>query len=169
MIKEFQNPEFWVGFSFCLVIILMIFPVSKKLSVWGKNQAKIIKDELDSASQLKEQAEKLYAEYTEHTKNLEKEQAAILRSAEEEVMNIQQDADEKISTRLALRKRDVEVKIHSMEENAAQDVTQVLLNQVMTKTKNLLSENPIRQTEKDMDVAIDKIFQFLEAQIPQSK
>ena len=158
MITELQNPQFWMAVAFCLIVIFAIRPVKKKLSAWGEVQAKSVSKELDSAAQLRKQAENLYLEYEEHTKNLDKERAQILRAAEKEVITIQQEADEKLSQRLEYRKKDIQDKIQSIEENATQDMTDLLLNQVMTQTKKLLTEKPIRQTDKDMDDAIDKIF-----------
>ena len=164
MLAELQNPQFWMAVVFCIIIGLAIRPAKKKLSAWGAGQAKTVQQELDSAAQLRKQAEDLYLEYEEHTKNLDKERAQILRSAEKEVITIQQEADEKLTQRLAYRKKDIQDKIQSIEENATQDITNLLLNRVMTQTKELLTENPIRQTEKDMDDALDKVFKILEKQ-----
>ena len=99
-----------------------------------------------------------------NTKNLDKERAQILHSAEKEVIRIQQEADEKLSQRLEYRKKDIQSKIQSIEENATQDITNLLLDRVMTQTKELLTDKPIRQTEKDMDEALDKVFKILEKQ-----
>ena len=84
MTEELQNPQFWMAVAFCLIVILAIRPTKKKLSVWGKAQAQVVQQELDSAAQLRKQAEELYTEYEEHTKNLNKERAQILHSAEKE-------------------------------------------------------------------------------------
>ena len=164
MMEELQNPQFWMAVAFCCIFVLAIRPLKNKLSVWGQEQAKTIQKELDEAAFLRKQAEDLYTEYEEHTKNLDKERAQILRSAEKEVIIIQQEADEKLSNHLDYRKKDVQSKIQSIQENATKDITQQLLQQVMNQTKELLTENPIRQTEKDMDDALDKVFKILEKQ-----
>ena len=164
MMTELQNPQFWMAVAFCIIVAIAIRPTKKKLSSWGKTQAEIVQKELNSAAQLRKQAEELYLEYEEHTKNLDKERAQILRSAEREVVKIQQDADEKLAQRLEYRKKDVLNKIQSIEENATQDITKLLLDRVMTHTKEHLTAKPIRQTEKDMDDALDKIFAILEKQ-----
>ena len=164
MMEELQNPQFWMAVAFCLIVILAIRPAKKKLSVWGEAQAQVVQKELDSAAQLRKQAEELYTEYEEHTKNLDKERAQILHSAEKEVVRIQQDADEKLSQRLEYRKKDIQSKIQSIEENATQDITNLLLDRVMTQTKELLTDKPICQTEKDIDDALDKVFKILEKQ-----
>ena len=31
---ELQNPEFWVAFAFCAVVLIMIKPLKQKLSGW---------------------------------------------------------------------------------------------------------------------------------------
>lgn len=159
---ELQNPEFWVAFAFCAVVLIMIKPLKQKLSEWGKVRAALIKKEIDESHQLREQAEALYEEYRERTKNSDKECLEIINEAKKEAVLIQQDADEKICQRLAVRKKDVQDRIKAIETNAGQDITAVLLKQVVNKTKELLQDDSTPPSEKEMDKALDKVFHVLE-------
>lgn len=160
--SELQNPEFWVSLAFCLVVLIAIKPLKKKLADWGAERAQKVKRELGESADLRKQAEELYAEYKARTKNLEKECAEIINAAKKESLNIQQEADEKIVERVSFRKKEVQDKIRSIEESTGQDITARLLAQVMDKTKEMLTEQSVRQSEKDMDKALDNVFKVLE-------
>lgn len=160
--QESQNPEFWVSVAFCLAFGSLIRPVIRKAKSWGQTQAELVQKELDNASSLRQEAEDLYAEYELRTKNIERERADILREAEQEVVQIQQEADDKLSQKLALKKKDAQIRIHSIEENACQNLSHILLDKVMSQTKEIVSQQSIRQSEKEMDSAIDRIFTILE-------
>lgn len=159
---ELQNPEFWVALAFCLVVLVMIKPLKEKLSVWGAERAAGIKKELDDSHRLRKEAEDLYEQYCLRTQNADKECLDIINEAKQEAVIIQQEADEKICERLAVRKKDVQDRIRAIEENTGQDITAVLLNQVMNKTKDIMLSESVRPSEKDMDKALDKVFQVLE-------
>ncbi len=159
---ELQNPEFWVAFAFCLVVLLIAKPLKQKLSVWGAARASLIKNEIDESHQLRKKAEALYDEYRERTKNSDKECIEIINEAKKEAILIQQDADEKICQRLALRKKDVQDRIHAIEENTGQDIAEILLGQVISKAKALLQDESTPPSEKEMDKALDKVFRVLD-------
>lgn len=160
--SELENPEFWAGVAFCLVVFAGIRPVFKKFKIWGHGQAEIVKKELDEAHALRKQAEDLCAKYEQHTRNLEQEKAEILQSAEKEVLTLQQEADEKLSNRLDQKKREVQERIQLIQENTRKDLTQQVLQQVVDKTKEVLAEKSIRQTPADMDEALSQVFNTLE-------
>lgn len=160
--SEFENPEFWAGIAFFLVVSVSIRPAFRKFKIWGQKQAESIKKELNEAHALRKQAEDLYAKYEKHTQNLEQERAEILQSAEKEVLSLQQESDEKLSNRLEKKKREVQNRIQLIQDNTHKDLTNKILYQVIEKTKEILSERPIRQTTDDMDNALEQVFKTLE-------
>lgn len=160
--SELESPEFWAAVGFCLIVIAGAKPVFQKLKVWSQSQAETVQKELGEAHTLRKEAEDLYARYEEHTRHLDKEKAAILQAAEKEVLSLQQDADEALSNRLAHKQQDVQERIALIQENAHKDLVDKMLQQVISKTKDLLSEKEIRQTSADMDIALDQVLKTLE-------
>lgn len=160
--SELENPEFWAAVAFCIIVAIGIRPVLRKLKVWSQDQAELVKKELNEAHLLRQEAEDLYAKYEHHTQNLDQEKAEILQSAEKEVLFLQQEADENLSNRLAQKKREVQDRIQLIQENTRKDLTEQILEQVVSKTKEVLSDKSIRQTPADMDAAIDQVFSTLE-------
>lgn len=165
MINELSNPEFWVGLGFCMVVLGLSFPVSKKMRSWAKGQSEIVKNELKEAHNLRLEAEALYQKYEAHTKNLDKEKALIMQEAEREVVALQKEADEKLSKKIERKKQDVQDRINLIHENTRKDLTAVMMTQVMDKTKDLLAKKQIRQSESDMDKAIEDVLLKLEKSI----
>ncbi len=162
ILAELENPEFWVAVAFFCAVLPLIRPIMRYVKTWSKEQAAAVQKELDDAAHLRQEAESLYAEYEQRTKNLEKEHADILRSAEQEVVSIQQDADEKLSQKLTAKKKEVQERIQLIEANTQHDLAQAIVTRVMDKTKEIVSTQAIRQTEEDMDKAIDQVFDVLE-------
>lgn len=163
-LHELENPEFWVAAVFCVVVLLLIRPIYKNLKEWSKGQAALIQSELDNAHQLRQEAEDLYAEYEKRTQNIDREHADILRSAEQEVVAIQKEADEKLSTKLLAKKKEVSERIQTIEANARKDLVESMMHTVMEKTKEIVSKQSIRQSESDMDRALEQVLGVLEKQ-----
>ncbi len=155
---DFQSPEFWLATCVCLVIVLMARPVSKSLGVWGKNQAAAIKKEIDTASTLRKEAESLYQEYEEKTKNVEKEKINILTIAEKEAFLLQQKADKELSEKIGHKKVKINEKIALIELHAQKEMMTKMLRQVVDKTNQKLKTAAIRQDEASMDTAIENAF-----------
>lgn len=160
--SELTNPEFWVGVGFCLMVVFLSYPVGKKIKQWAVSQANAVKKELDEAHNLRCEAEALYQKYETHTKNLEHERAEIMHQAEKEVFALQREADERLSKKIERKKQDVQARINLIQSNTRKDLTGVMMDQVLEKTKIRLSEKNIRQTPQDMDKALDDVLCILE-------
>ncbi len=163
--NEFANPEFWVGVGFCLVVALLMRPVLSTAKSFGKTHADSIRKEINDAKRLRAEAEELFRTYEDHTKNFEREKEQILEEGKKEVVELQKEADERLSKKIARKRQDVQVRIASIEENTRKDLTNAMMTQVMDKTKSLLAEKNIRQSQKDMDEAINDVLFQLEKKI----
>ena len=117
---------------------------------------------MQEAHNLRLEAEALYQEYEQRTKNLDVEKAEIMQQAEREVVALQKDADDKLSKKVERKKQDVQDRINLIQENTRKDLTNVIMGQVMDKTKDLLSQKQIRKSSKDMDHAIEDVLDQLE-------
>lgn len=163
--SEFLNPEFWVGVGFCLVVALLTKPVYGKIKSFGQKQSDAVRHKIDEAKKLRQEAEALYKTYEEHTKNFEQEKNLIIEEGKKELVELQKEADDRLSKKIARKRQDVQVRISSIEENTKVDLTNQMMSQVMEKTTTLLADKKIRQTEKDMDNAINDVLSLLEKSI----
>lgn len=78
----YQSAEFWVGFAFVLVCILLFSPLAKAISQMTTSRITRIKDELRKAEDLKLEAQKLYADYERKYAQTDSEVAQIISEQE---------------------------------------------------------------------------------------
>ncbi|MBQ8250707.1 MAG: hypothetical protein IJY92_02190 [Alphaproteobacteria bacterium] len=166
--SELSNPEFWVGVGFCCVVTFLIFAARKKVKSWAVGQSEIVKTELKEAHNLRIEAEALYQKYEQHTKNLDVEKAAIMQEAEKEVVALQKEADDRLSKKIERKKQDVQDRINLIQENTRKDLTNVMMEQVMDKTKDLLGKKQIKQSSSDMDKSLEDALKQLEKALAES-
>ena len=74
----YQSTEFWVSFAFVVVVALLVSPVTKAIVGMMKQRINRIKTELQTAENLKLDAQKLYAEYERKYLNTQNEVNAII-------------------------------------------------------------------------------------------
>lgn len=163
--SELSNPEFWVGVGFCIVCVFLIIVLRKKVILWGKGQAELVKKDLNEAHELRVAAENLFNDYEKRTQNLEQEKAEIMAAAEREVVALQKEADDRLSKKIERKRQDVQDRVALIKENTKKDLTATMMQQVMTKTQSLLAEKNIRQSSNDIDKTIDDVLGILEKSI----
>ncbi|WP_343343011.1 hypothetical protein WJT74_06710 [Sphingomicrobium sp. XHP0239] len=115
----FADGAVWVAIAMTLVILLMVW--KRVPGAIGKSlDAKIaaIREQLDEARQLREEAEKLRTEYEGKAKAAEKDAAAIRARADEEAAQIIAKAETDATDMVARKKAMAEAKIAS-EQRAA--------------------------------------------------
>ena len=166
--SELSNPEFWVGVGFCFVVTLLIFVARNKVKSWAIGQSEKVKAELQDARNLRLEAEALYQKYEQHTQNLDVEKAEIMQQAEKEVVALQKEADERLSKQIERKQQDVQDRINLIQDNTRKDLTNVMLEQVMDKTKHLLGQKQIKQSSVDMDKSIEDVLKQLEKALEKS-
>ena len=118
-----EKPETWVAFAFIIFLgILFYAGVHRKLiAALDQRQARI-KTELDDARRLREEAEKLLADYRRRQREAEREASDIIASAQAEAERIAADAKSKVEDFVARRTKMAEAKIAQAEAQALADV-----------------------------------------------
>src|SRR4029079_18665011 len=109
MIKE---PEFWVAVAFVLFVAVMIYVGAHKKVVESlDHRSARIKAELDEARRLRDEAEKLLAEYQRKQGEAEREAEAIVADARAEAARVAAEARVKLEEFVARRTKLAEAKI----------------------------------------------------------
>jgi F-type H+-transporting ATPase subunit b len=117
------DPAFWVMVAFFIFVgILMYVGVHRKvIAALDQRQARI-KAELDDARRLRDEAEKLLADYQRRQREAEREASEIIASAQVEAERIAVDAKAKMEDFVARRTKMAETKIAQAEAQALADV-----------------------------------------------
>ena len=117
------TPEFWVAASFFLFLALLFyFGVHKKLAAVLDSRAERIAKELDEAKRLREEADKVLADYRRKQADAVKETEAIVAQAAKEAEILTAETRRSMQEHFERRMKLAEDKIDRAEAEALRDV-----------------------------------------------
>lgn len=123
LLELMGDAEFWVAVAFVLFVIgLGYLGVFKMVGKSLDDRATRIKEELEEARKLKDEAAQLLAEYQRKRQQAETEAQGIVTGAKEEAERMAVEAKAKIEEFVARRTKMAEAKIAQAEAQAAADV-----------------------------------------------
>ena len=136
------EAEFWVAVAFVIFIGVLIYVgVPKMLLNALDDRAKRVQAELDEASRLKEEAQKLLAEYKAKQRQADEEAAAIIEGAKAEAERIAAESKTKMEEFVERRTKLAETKIAQAEAQAVADVRAAAAEAAVTAAEKILTES----------------------------
>jgi F-type H+-transporting ATPase subunit b len=138
----FEDPETWVAIAF--VILMGVFAwlgVHRTVLTALDHRAERIKDELDDARRLKEEAAKVLAEYKAKRASAEREAEDIVTNAKAEAERIAAEAKTKMEDFVARRTKTAESKIAMAEAQALADVRAAAADAAVQAASTILSQS----------------------------
>jgi F-type H+-transporting ATPase subunit b len=137
----FAEPEFWVAVGFAIFVgILVYVGVPKMLTDALDARGKRVQAELDEARRLKEEAQKLLAEYQAQQRQAEAEAASIIEGAKAEAERIAADSKTRMEDFVVRRTKMAETKIAQAEAQAVADVRAAAAEAAVTAAEKILSD-----------------------------
>ena len=138
----FAEPEFWVAVAFVIFVgILVYVGVPKMLLGALDDRARRVQAELDEARRLKEEAQKLLAEYKAKQRQADEEAVAIIEGAKAEAERIAAESKTKMEEFVARRTKMAETKIAQAEAQAIADVRAAAAEAAVTAAEKILTES----------------------------
>jgi len=138
----FAEPEFWVAVAFVIFVgILVYVGVPKMLLSSLDARANRVQADLDEARRLKEEAQKLLAEYQGKRRQAETEATAIIASAKAEAERIAAEGKAKMDEFVARRTKMAETKIALAEAQAVADVRAAAADAAVTAAEKILTDS----------------------------
>lgn len=160
---EFFDAAFW-AFLALVVFLGVVIYVRAPSVITGMldNRIQKIKDDLDEAKRLREEAQALLAEYGRKRKEAESEAEDIIVAAQEEAERMRAEAAEALKDMVARRTRTVEQKIALAEAQALAEVrsrsadvaieaARIILTQKMGEHGNAMVESAIKEVGKKLN------------------
>ena len=137
----FHTPEIWVAIGFLIFLGILVYVgvpgiITKALD----DRAKRVQAELDEARRLKDEAQKLLAEYQGKQKKAEAEAASIIEGAKAEAERIAADAKVKMEEFVARRTKMAETKIAQAEAQAVADVRAAAADAAVAAAEKILTD-----------------------------
>ena len=136
------EAEFWVAVAFAIFVgVLVYLGVPQLLLKALDDRANRVQAELDEARRLKEEAQKLLAEYQGKQRQAETEAAAIIESAKAEAERIAAEAKAKLEEFVARRTKMAETKIAQAEAQAVADVRAAAADAAVSAAEKILTSS----------------------------
>ena len=154
----YMEAEFWVGMAFVLVVIGLFKPVGSVFVKLLRDRGETIATRIQEAVSLKEEAQKLLADYERKFRNVEKEAAEILAKSEREIDTIKKETIAKLEDEIKIKEHDAKLRLKAMEETATQEISDKTTKLTIAIVKKALNESlDQKMTSKLIDKSIDNL------------
>ena len=136
------EAEFWVAIAFLILMgVFGWFGIHRTVIKALDHRSERIKQELDDARRLRDEAAALLADYKARHASAEREAADIITSAKEEAERIAAEAKTKMEDFVARRTKTAESKIALAEAQALADVRAAAADAAVTAATTILSQS----------------------------
>ena len=145
------GAEDWVAVAFVILMgVFAYFGVHRTLLKALDFRRDRIKTEIDDARRLKEEAEKLVAEYRARRASAEREAEEIITNAKAEAERIATEAKAKMEDFVARRTKSAEGKIAMAEAQALADVRAAAAEAAVAAAATIMSQTVKGQVAEDL-------------------
>lgn len=145
------DAEFWVALGFVVFVILLGYlGVHNKLNAALDGRAKRIRDELDEAKRLREEASAVLASFQSKAAAAEQEAEAIVAQARIEAEMLAREAETRMADFIARRTKQAETKIAYAETQAATEVRAAAADVAVAIATHVFKSDPRGTGASDM-------------------
>lgn len=134
------DETFWVALAFVIFVAALARPVGRMITSALDSRANKIREELDEAVRLREEAQALFARYQRMQSDSVKEAEEMLAHAREEAERQAGHAAEALEVALARREEQAMDRIARAEQEALADVRGAAVDLAMRVTRKLIVE-----------------------------
>ena len=140
--KDFLvSPEFWVAVSFVgFVAVIAYYRVPKTVTDALDKRAEGIRQELEEARRLREEAQAILADYERKQRDAEKEAEEIIELARRESVALAEETRKALEESLERRARLAEQKIARAEEQAVEDVRMMAVDVAIAAARSVIEK-----------------------------
>ena len=135
-----QDPTFWVAIAFVVFVVLVFKPI--KGALIGGLDAKIaeIRQEVEEAEKLREEAQSLLANYQRQQRQAIQDAESIVARAKEEAERHRAEAHEAMKDMVRRQEEQAREKIAQAEAAAIQEVRSMSVELAMAAAEKLLAD-----------------------------
>ncbi len=135
-----HSPEFWVAVGFVILMAAIAKPIGKAFAAMLDARSDRIKQTLDEATQLREEAQHLLVEHQRKQRNAVQETEAMLAKAKEESERLAAEAAANLEITLRRREEMAHEKITRAEAEALQQVREIAVDVAVAAARKLIAE-----------------------------
>jgi F-type H+-transporting ATPase subunit b len=138
---DWNDPTLWVAVGF-FIFVAAVFKVAKKTITGALDgRAEDIRNSLDQAAGLREEAQQLLAEYQRKQRDAVKETEQMLAHARTEAERMAKEGAEKLEEALKRREQLAVEKIAQAETDAIREVRAISVDVAVAATRSLIASN----------------------------
>lgn len=150
--------EFWVGMSFVLVVLLMGRTFYKFIKSALENKIQKIVKTLDDAIQLRDDAQKILADYERKTKNTDKEITEIMAKSYENISIFKEKELKKLKRNSEIKEKEIDRRISAATENITNELNKLISSKSIDLVeKSILKYATNEEHSKLIDIAIENL------------
>lgn len=158
MTEILKEAETWIAVSFVIFVAFVLWKGLKPTLGALDARADKIKQELDDARRLREEAQKLLAEYQRKERDAASEAEAMAAHAREEAGRLRAKAAEELIASIARREAQALDRIAQAEAQAEADVRAEAVNLAVAATRHLLAGKlDTKRADKLIDQSIKEL------------
>ena len=162
MMHLFADPEFWVLLAVVVFAIVVWKPVRRAVIGTLDERAMRIRDELEEARKLRDEAERLLADYRQKEREAEADARAIIAHARDEAERIAAQSARDLQQSLERRQRLAEERIAQAEAKALDEIRAAAVDVAIAAAREVIvSQLDERRGAAMLDAAIAALPQRL--------
>ena len=157
-----NNAYTWIALSFVIFVALFIRYLLPLIVKNLDTRSAKIRDQLEQATRLREQAQALLASYKVEQEALLKEAEHIIAAAKVDAAALRANAAEELKTALDRRAQQAKEKIARAEAEAVSSIRERIITSASDKARDLLASHVTTETEAD---ALARTLSAIEQQV----
>ena len=143
----FNDPQFWVFIAFVIFVAITFKPIKKIFTSSLDNKIKIIKNNIDQAEKIKNEAQNTLSQIKKRQNDVKLEIEEIQNKAKEKLANIEKLFSQKLSEQIKKRNELAKIKIEQIVRDTNLQIQNYIVQNAI-KTTVLLLEKKLDQKEK---------------------
>ncbi|MBB44191.1 MAG: F0F1 ATP synthase subunit B [Rhodospirillaceae bacterium] len=160
MNETLNTPEFWVAVGFLILLAIIFKSAFKAITTHLDERAKRIQETLDEAEKLREEAQRLLADYQRKQREASKEIEAIIADARSKSETMISDSEKMLQKSMERREQIAKEKITQMEADAILAVRNYAIDIAIEVSKKvMITKLGKNQSDYLIDKSIDEISQ----------
>ena len=146
----YQSAEFWVGVAFVLVVLLLAGPVGRLVRSMLNKRIYNKTNPTHDAAELRDEAQKLLADYEKKFLNADKEAQAILNKSQKEIEYLKKENLAKLEEEMKIKEKEAEDRITASKEKAAREISDLTSELTIKTVKAAIVKNLDAKTQNKL-------------------
>ena len=146
----YQCAEFWVGVAFVLVVLLLAGPIGRLVRSMLNKRIDNITKRIHDAAELRDEAQKLLADYEKKFLNADKEAQAILNKSQKEIEYFKKENLAKLEEEMKIKEKEAEDRITASKEKAAREISDLTSELTIKTVKAAIVKNLDAKTQNKL-------------------